>query len=191
MPSMERDLRQAIAAAMADNLDSQVIGGSGAGANLSGLFHQADDVAIAGAKETFGTAIERFAGVVDGKHANGFSDVRALIGVNTFALYAALFANANKGDVSAYDHLKSKLGMLRVSTRVPALDATGQKGIAVLSAQGQPVTVPIWRGVELIIPDPYTQAAKGQRVVTAVTLVGSPFVPYGIAQVIEIHPKLS
>ena len=108
MPSMERDLRQAIAAAMADNLDSQVIGGSGAGANLSGLFHQATDVAIAGAKETFGTAIERFAGVVDGKHANGFSDVRALIGVNTFALYAALFSNNNKGDLSAYDHLREQ-----------------------------------------------------------------------------------
>ena len=190
MPSMERDLRQAIAAAMADNLDSQVIGGSGAGANLSGLFHQATDVAIAGTKETFGTAIERFAGVVDGKHANGFSDVRALIGVNTFALYAALFSNNNKGDLSAYDHLRDKLGGLRVSTRVPALDATGQKGIAVLGAQRQAITVPVWRGVELIV-DPYTQAGKGQRVVTAVTLVGSPFIPYGIAQAIEVHPKLS
>ena len=190
MPSMERDLRQAIAAAMADNLDSQVIGGSGAGANLDGLFNQADNVAIAGATETFGTAIERFAGVVDGKHANGFSDVRALIGVNTFALYAALFSNNNKGDLSAYDHLRDKLGMLRVSTRVPALDATGQKGICVLTAQGQPVTVPVWRGMELII-DPYSQAGKGQRVVTAVTLVGSPFIPYGVSQAIEIHPKLS
>ena len=59
-----------------------------------------------------------------------------------------------------------------------------------LGAQRQAITVPIWKGVELIV-DPYTQAAKGQRVVTAVTLVGSPFVPYGIAQIIEVHPKLS
>ena len=110
MPSMERDLRQGIASAMADSLDSQVIGGSGVAPNLSGLFHQADDVAIAAAKETFGTAVERFAGVVDGKHANGFADVRALIGVNTFALYASLFANSNKGDISAFDHLKKMLG---------------------------------------------------------------------------------
>ena len=190
MPSMERDLRQGIASAMADSLDSQVIGGSGVAPNLSGLFHQADDVAIAAAKETFGTAVERFAGVVDGKHANGFADVRALIGVNTFALYASLFANSNKGDISAFDHLKKMLGGLRVSTRVPALAATGQKGITVLGAQRQAITVPIWKGVELIV-DPYTQAAKGQRVVTAVTLVGSPFVPYGIAQIIEVHPKLS
>ena len=57
MPSMESDLRRGIASAMADSLDSQVIGGSGAGANLDGLFNQATDVNIAGATETFGTAI--------------------------------------------------------------------------------------------------------------------------------------
>ena len=54
--------------------------------------------------------------------------------------------------------------------------AMAQKAVAVLGAQGQPITVPIWRGVELIV-DPYSQAAKGQRVITAVSLVGSPFVP--------------
>ena len=189
-PSMESDLRRGISGAMADNLDDQVIDGSGAGANLSGLFHQATDVAIAGAVETFASAIERFAGLVDGKHANGWGDIRALIGVNTFAKYAAIFANANKGDISAFDHLAAKLGMLRVSTRVPALANNGQKGIAVLGAQGQPIVVPVWKGVEFIV-DPYSQAGKGQRVITALTLVGSPFVPYGTAQVIEFHPKLS
>ena len=190
MPSMERDLRMGISGAMADSLDAQVIGGSGAGANLSGLIHQATTVAVAGAVETFSTAIVRFAGAVDGKHANGFGDIRALIGVATFAKYAALFANANKGDISAYDHLKSKLGGLRVSTRLPAVTASGQKAIVVLGAQRQAITVPVWKGVELIV-DPYTQAAKGQRVVTAVTLVGSPFIPYGTAQAVELHPKLS
>ena len=146
--------------------------------------------ALGGVGPRIGKAIERLAGVVDGTHANGFGDIRALIGVATFALYAAIFANSNKGDISAYDHLTSKLGMLRVSTRVPAVASNGQKAIAVLGAQGQPITVPVWTGVELIV-DPYTQAAKGQRVVTAISLVGSPFIPYGAAQVIEVHPKLS
>ena len=97
---------------------------------------------------------------MDGVHANGFGDVRALIGTDTFELYAGLFHVAS-GDMSLYDYLNGKLGMLRVSTRVPAVAATAQKGIAVLTAQGQPVTVPVWKGVELIT-DPYTQAAKGQ-----------------------------
>ena len=190
LPSMERDLRRGISSAMADSLDDQVIDGDGAGANLSGLFNVATNVAAASDTETFGTAITRFAGLVDGKHANGWGDIRALIGVATFAKYAALFANANKGDISAYDHLMGKLGGLRVSTRVPAVAAMAQKAVAVLGAQGQPITVPIWRGVELIV-DPYSQAAKGQRVITAVSLVGSPFIPYGTSQVVEVHPKLS
>lgn len=188
-PSMEMDLRTGIAAAMADNLDDQVIDGSGAGANLSGLFHQATDVAAAGAVETFATGVSRFAALVDGKHANGWGDIRALIGTDTFALYASLF-RGNDGDESLFDYMAGKLGALRVSTRVPAVASNAQKGIAVLGAQMQPITVPVWRGVELIV-DPYTQAAKGQRVVTAVTLVGSPFIPYGTAQAVEIHPKLS
>ena len=190
MPSMETDLRRGISSAVADAVDGQVINGSGAGANLSGLFHQATDVGVAGATETFATAIERFAGVVDGRHANGFGDIRALIGVDAFKKFAAIFANADKGDLSAYDVLRSKLGELRVSTRVPDKSGNGQKGIAVLGAQGQPITVPVWKGVELIV-DPYTQAAKGQRVVTAVTIIGSPFIPYGAAQVIEVNPKIS
>ena len=186
MPSMKRDLRQGIAGAMANNLDAQVISGTGAGANLSGLFKQATDVAIAGAKEDFQTGVARFAALVDGVHANGWRDIRALIGTATFALYAGLFQQ--RGEVGLFDYLASKVGLLRVSTRVPSVANSGQKGIAILTAQGQPVTVPVWRGVELIV-DPYSQAAKGQRVITAVTLVGSPFIPHGTAQVIEIHPK--
>ena len=188
MPSMEQDLRTGISGAMADNLDAQVIGGSGAGANLSGLFNQATDVNIAGAVETFATGVARFAALVDGKHANGWGDIRALIGTETFELYASLFQS--NGDMSLYDYLMGKLGGLRVSTRVPAVANMGQKGIAVLGAQMQPVTVPVWRGVEMVI-DPYTQVAKGQRVITAVTLVGSPFIPHGTGQAVEVHPKLS
>ena len=189
-PSMEADLRRGISGAMADNLDDQVIDGDGSSPNLSGLLHQATDVNAANAAETFATAVARFAGLVDGKHANGWGDIRALIGTKTFEKYAAIFANTNKGDVSAFDYLAGKLGLLRVSTRVPAVASQAQKGLAVLGAQGQPITVPVWKGVEFIV-DPYTQAAKGQRVITAVTLVGSPFVPYGTAQVKEVHPKLS
>ncbi len=188
MPSMEADLRAAIGGAMASNLDDQVIDGDGADPNLSGLFHQATDVAIAAAKETFQTGVARFAALVEGKHANGFGDIRALIGTDTFALYASLYQN--NAAVSLYDYLMGKLAVLRVSTRVPDKAASGQKGVALLGAQGQSVVVPIWSGVELIV-DPYTQAGKGQRVVTAVTLVAEPFIPHGTAQVKEVHPKIS
>ena len=187
-PSMEQDLRAGISAQMGHQLDSQIVAGDGSSPNLSSLFHQATDVTAATAVETFATGVSRFAALVDGTHANGWGDIRALIGTDTFSLYAGLF-QAN-GDQSLYDYLMGKLGALRVSTRVPDVASTAQKGIVVLGAQGQPITVPVWRGIEFI-SDPYTKAAEGQRLVTALSLVGSPFIPYTTSQVKEIHPKLS
>ena len=190
MASLEDDLRNAISANLAQSLDSQVIGGSGNAPNLDGLFSQATSVSVAGSTETFASAIIRLAGLVDGINANGFEDIKALIGVQTFAKYNAIFANADKGDISAYDHLKAKLGGLRVSTRAPAKASNGQKAIAVLGAQGQFISVPIWRGVEIIV-DPFSKADLGQRIVTAVSLVGSPFIPHGVKQAVIFHPKIS
>lgn len=190
---LERDLRTAISSAMADALDAQVLNGDGQDEELSSLFHQATNVNVASAVETFQSGVGRFAALVDGKHAHGWGDIRALIGTATFAKYATLYngAVATPGsDTSLYDYLMGKLGALRVSTRVGAVASSGQKGIAVLAGQGQMIQVPVWRGVELIT-DPYTNAGKGQRVVTAVSLVSDPFVPYGAAQVKEVHPKLS
>lgn len=192
-PRLERDLRQGIAGAMADAVDSQIINGDGQDEELSSLFHQATNVNVASAVETFQSGVARFAALVDGKHSHGWGDIRALIGTATFAKYAALYngAVATPGsDMSLFDYLMGKMGTLRVSTRVGAVASNGQKGIAVLAGQGQPIQVPVWRGVELIT-DPYTQAAKGQRVVTAVSLLSSPFIPYGSSQVKEVHPKLS
>ena len=110
-----------------------MINGSGAGCeSLDGLFHQADRRrTVAGTKETFGTAIERFAGV-DGREAR--QRVRRHSGADRRGhlrkLYAALFANSNKGDLSAYDRAQEpSSGGCTVSTRVPALAASGQKGV--------------------------------------------------------------
>ena len=76
---------------------------------------------------------------MDGKHANGFGDVRALIGVEHFrALRRPYSPTANKGDISAYDHLKKMLGTSAGfdpssgPERQPA-----RRGSAVLGAQRQ------------------------------------------------------
>ncbi len=187
-PSMESDLRRAIGRAIADSVDKQVINGDGTAPNLTGLFGVATDVTAASAVETFATGVARIAALVDGTHANGWGDIRLLIGSDTFELYASLFQS--NGDVSLYDYLAGKLGAVRVSDKGPAKASNAQKGLALLGAQGQAVQVPVWKGMELI-GDPYTNAAKGQRIVTAVMLAGSPFVPYSTSQVVEIHPKLS
>ena len=64
-------------------------------------------------------------------------DVRAVIGSKTFALYAALFANSNKGDMSLFDYLTQALGSIRVSDRVPGVSSSAQRGICVLTASAE------------------------------------------------------
>ena len=91
MPSMESDLRGAISGAIANSLDSQIISGSGASPNLSGLIHQATDVAAESNEATFANTVALLAGEVDGKHANSWADLRVLIGTATFAKLASLF----------------------------------------------------------------------------------------------------
>ena len=189
-PSMETDLRMGLSGAMSDALDDQGLTGDGSGANMSGLFNQAGDVAVAGSVETFASGIARFAALVDGHYAYSWSDLRAVIGTATFAKYAGTFANSGKGDVSLYDYLASKLGSLRVSNRVPALAGNGQKGIVTRTAAMQPIRVPTWSALELV-SDPYTGAGLGKRIITAIMLVGDPHLPYQAAMVSEVNPKLS
>ena len=186
--AMDSDLRAGINGQMASQLDDQVIDGDGAAPNLSGLFNQATDVSATGAVETFATGVSRYAALVEGQHSNGFSDLRALIGTETFARYAAQFQS--NGDVSLADYLAMKMGLLRVSTRVPDVAATYQKAIIVRAAQGRPISVPRWGGVE-VITDRYTMAKQGIILVTAQLLVGSPFIPYGTSQVVEVNPKVT
>ena len=83
-----------------------------------------------------------------------------------------------------------KLGSLRVSDRVPGKASNAQKGIVTLTATAAPLRIPTWMGVEIIV-DPYSQAGKGIKVCTATMLVGNPHIPYGQAQLKEVHPKLS
>ena len=104
-----------------------MISGDGSSPDLNGLFNQATDVTAATATETFATGVARFAALVEGLHANSWADLNVLVGTNSFAKYASLFQS--NGDMSLADYLAGKLGLFRVSTRVPALAASAQKGI--------------------------------------------------------------
>ena len=187
MPSLEDDLRTSLMMSASDAIDSQVIAGDGVAPNLTGLFKLATDVAKAGALETFATGVKRFAGLVDGQYANGLSDLRAIIGSDTFGLCAGLFAG--NGSMSLSDYLKLALGGFAVSNRVPATALKGQKGLVVLAAGAGPMRVPVWSNMELIV-DPYSGAAKGQRIITLTSLVGDVHLPYGNSTVKQIHPQI-
>ena len=188
MPGMEESLRSAMGDAMGDSLDDQVLTGDGTDPNLSGLFKVAADVTAATAVETFATGVARFAEIVDGRYANGWADLRAVVGVDTFAKYAGLFQS--NGDISLFDYLMDKLGALIVSKRVPAKSGMAQKGLVVRTRGSQILEVPLWNGVQFV-RDELTKAAEGQIVVTAFLLAGDPHLPYTTNTVVEVHPKLA
>ena len=188
MPTLEAALSEAMQGSLSNELDESTF--NSAAGELNGLFTQATDVAAASSAETFSTGIARFAALVDGRHAYDLSDLRACIGSATFALYAGLFANANKGDVSLFDYLSNALGSIRVSDRVPAVASTAQKGIVVLSASSTPPKIHVWDSLD-IIRDPYSGAGVGKVTLVATALVSPLYVPHGTSQAIEVHPKLS
>lgn len=188
MPGMEESLRSAMGDSMGDSLDDQVLTGNGTDPNLAGLFKVATDVNAATAVETFATGVARFAEIVDGRYANGWSDLRAVVGVDTFAKYAGLFQS--NGDESLFDYLMGKLGALIVSKRVPAKASNAQKGLVIRTRGSQILEVPLWNGVQFV-RDEVTKAAEGQILVTAFLLAGDPHLPYTTNTVVEVHPKLS
>ena len=188
MPSLESALSESLQGSMSNEFDEQVF--NGAAGELNGLFTQATDVSAGSAVETYTTGIARFASLVDGKHAYDLSDLRAVIGSKTFALYAGLFANSNKGDMSLFDYLTRALGSIRVSDRVPGVSSSAQRGIVVLSASAEMPKIHVWDAMQ-IVRDPYSGAGAGKITITATSLVSPLFVPHGTSQIIEVRPKLS
>ena len=188
MPSLEAALSESLQGSMSNELDEQVFNGSAG--ELNGLFVQATNVNAATAVETYTTGISRFAALVDGRHAYSLADVRAVIGSKTFALYAGVFANTNKGDVSLFDYLMLHLGSIRVSDRVPNVASSAQKGIAVLTASAESPRIHVWDSMQ-VVRDPYSGAGAGKVTITATALVSPLFAPHGTSQVKEVHPKVS
>ena len=188
MPSMESALSEAMQGSLSNELDEQAF--NGASSELDGLFTQAADVSAGSSVANYTTGIQMFAALVDGKHAYTLADVRAVIGSKTFALFAGVFANSNKGDLSLFDYLAQALGSIRVSDRVPGVSSSAQRGIVVLSASAEMPKIHVWDAMQ-IVRDPYSGAGAGKVTVTATALVSPLYIPHGTSQVKEVRPKLS
>ena len=182
-PALEAVLGESIRGALSNELDEEVFNGPAAG--LNGLFTQAANVGVAAAVETYATGVGRFAGLVDGEHAYSLGDVRCVVGPSTYALYMGLIS----GGVSLADYLESKLGSFRVSNRMPAVAAKGQKGIVTLNGGPSPIRIYVWSALE-IIRDPFSAAGEGKVTLTATALVSEVYIPHSTSQVKEINPKL-
>ena len=182
-PPLEDVLSEAIRGALSNELDEEVFNGAAAG--LNGLLLQAADVAVAGAVESYSTGIGRFAALVDGQHSYSLADLRCVVGPSTYATYMGLISDG----VPLADYLESKLGSFRVSNRMPAIAAKGQKGIVTLNGGPSPIRVYVWNALE-IVRDPFSAAGEGKVTLTATALVSEVYIPHSTSQVKEINPKL-
>ena len=118
LPSLETTLRQNLQRVLSDVLDGQLLNGSGAGANLNGLFNQLTDApAPAANAETFARYAAALASHIDGLYAVDSMGVRALVGPHSYRHLAGTFAT-NDDAVSAMDYLSRTFGGLRASRRI-------------------------------------------------------------------------
>ena len=188
LPGMESSLQGALASLIASQVDETVVTGKASNPDFDGLFDLATDVARPSADQNYGAVRSAILGHVDGQYAYGPGDLRVAIGSFSYAKLEGLYQS--NGDRSAYEALMDKLGVLRVSDRMPAAtnSNTSQKGLIVLAGGGADMRleVPVWNRMELI-RDQYTAAKKGQVVLTAAAYIGAPIIRFGTSVLKELH----
>ena len=170
--ALRRDIRQT----MADKLDALVLTGQAAVTDTSpaitgivgGLADPENPTAVAG----WQTYLQAFDNGVDGKYAISDTEVRLLVNVATWK-HAQ---NLEVGTAGNSGILRDRLPMdrFRASANMPAADSNIATAIAYASGASnlaRGYIAPVWNGLQLI-SDMYTAAKKGQRILTAIQLVG-------------------
>ena len=163
---MDQSLRDNLSMALSDALDKQVIAGT------EGLL-TGDEVAEQQRRRRHqtsrGTSRTFAMGRVDGTYASTTADLRVVVGAGTYAHAGSLY-RATESDRTALDRLMALTGDgVRVSAHVPAVSNAHKQNAVVRLGMRRDMVAPLWDGVT-IIADPYTQAAKGEHILTAVLM---------------------
>lgn len=182
VPAFEASLRQNLMLVLADALDTQLVNGSGADANLKGLIPVIEDGTAAddATTITFNRALSKFGGMVDGLFAGSLKDLRAIVNPAVYQKMSGTVQTATNyaGETSIVDWAGRSLGGLWTNARMPASASNVGKGIAVKTgfmgdpagADTMPAVAPVWG--DIAITDPYTDSAEATQHVTLHTLVG-------------------
>ena len=160
---MDEALRENLSMGLADGLDKQIIVGTNGlltGTNL--------DNHNVSTQTTYALYRSQFAySRVDGRFASMTSDIRAVVGSETYA-HAASQYRGNNDNMDALMSLQGALGGVKVSSHVPAVSGTKQNAIIRLGMR-RDMVAPIWENVALV-PDEVTLIKKGQIQITAIML---------------------
>ena len=173
-PGLEMALRRDLSDAAADALDQVTINGSGTAPVPGGFLATAAKGGLAAgtapsAVATFPTYAALAAEGVDGKFAHRESEVRLLIGDETYRHAAALIASGTA--TSAANYMALHAGGLMASANIPDAASNVQNGILRRGSMPMEAVCPMWGGGLRIIRDPYTGAASGQVALTLIALM--------------------
>ena len=160
---MDESLRENLSDGLADGLDKAIIAGTNGlltGTNL--------DNHNVSTQTTYALYRDQLAyGRVDGRFASMTSDIRVVMGGETYANASAQY-RGNNDNMDALTSLTGALGGIKVSSHVPAVSGTKQNAIVRLGMR-RDMVAPIWENVALV-PDEVTLIKKGQIQITAIML---------------------
>ena len=170
--ALRRDLNQVIM----DKRDALAINGQAAVASTSpavdGIINSLTNPDDPDTVADYAVYLAAYDDMVDGKYAISNEEVRLLVNANIFQHAMGLIIGAEARGGLLRDRLP--MSRFRVSGNMPAtVDAT-KVATAIAYATGAEARgfmMPSWRGIQFVV-DPYSQAKKGQVVLTAVNIVG-------------------
>ena len=173
LPNMEPALRENLSMVLSDEADKQIVSGNNSAPNLNGILEQltAPGAPAAGA-ETFARYQTALSSHIDGLWATMPADIRMLVGPHTIRHMLQTY-RANEDATTAYQLAMALYGGVRATKRIVDPASNIQQAIVRRSnpAGDRVAVAPIWMGME-VIRDVYTQARKGQVVVTGTVLIG-------------------
>ena len=108
---------------------------------------------------------------VDGRYAAALSDVRAVVGSETYAHMGNQYRSTT-ADYSSLDALDKKTSGVRVSAHVPGVTNSKQNAVIRLGMHDRAVLQVLWDGVTLI-PDEVTKVKTGEIAITAILLAAT------------------
>ena len=185
----EEALRADIQGVLSEKRDALAINGQAAVTDVSpkidGIINSLADPTNPTDVAVWSDYLDAYDSHVDGKYASNDGQVRMLVNPENFRM-------ARKLQIPTSGQLLREMlpsGRFRVSANMPATDATIATALTFASgASGRGFFMPTWRGLEMLV-DPYTLHKKGQRILSAVMMIGADLVDASAYKRIEF--KLS
>lgn len=178
LEGMEAALRRNLQEAVADVIDTEALNGDAAALNTDGeirglLAQLTDPEAPANNAETWARYHAAAVSHLSDPWAVTESDVRLLLGEATYRHAAAQFRTADR-DESFTTYWNRVGGGVRMSGKLAAPASNVQQAVVVRAnpANDEAAVMPHWSGFDLSIRDVYSEAGKGQVIVTVHVLVG-------------------